>query len=170
MNNYLKDIIKEEVIKNLTPSITGGVFCFSYIYHYMKIEISKLQYQRVVYKLLDALYGPNISFKKDDDIFEILSDNGEEIFRLYTKEGRSKGCKRDMLVLTKTIEEIKMFFPPAVLRKKLFSKTIISYVNEKTNLDIDCIDFAYEIYDNDETYLETKYRFNVKKNKKTRSM
>ena len=136
----------------------------------MKIEISKLQYKRVVYKLLDALYGPNISFKKDDDIFEILSDNGEEIFRLYTKEGRSKGCKRDMLVLTKTIEEIKMYFPPAVLRKKLFSKTIISYVNEKTNLDIDCIDFAYEIYDNDETYLETKYRFNVKKNKKTRSM
>ena len=136
----------------------------------MKIEISKLQYQRVVYKLLDALYGPNISFKKDDDIFEILSDDGEEIFRLYTKDGRSKGCKRDMLVLIRTIEEIGMYFPIAVLRKKLFSKTIISYVNEKTNLDIDCIDFAYEIYDDDDTYYETKYRFNVKKNKKTRSM
>ena len=136
----------------------------------MKVEITKLQYQKIVFNLLDVLYGPNISFKKDDDLFEILSDDGEEIFRVYTNEGRSKGCKRDMLVLTKTIEEIKMFFPPAVLRKKLFSKTIISYVNEKTNLDIDCIDFAYEIYDNDETYFETKYRFNVKKNKKTRSM
>jgi hypothetical protein len=136
----------------------------------MKVEITKLQYQKIVFNLLDVLYGPNISFKKDDDLFEILSDDGEEIFRVYTNEGRSKGCKRDMLVLTKTIEEIKMYFPPAVLRKKLFSKTIISYVNEKTNLDIDCIDFAYEIYDNDETYFETKYRFNVKKNKKTRSM
>ena len=136
----------------------------------MKVVITKLQYQKIVFNLLDVLYGPNISFKKDEDIFEILSDDGEEIFRLYTKDGRSKGCKRDMLVLTKTIEEIEMYFPPAVLRKKLFSKTIISYVNEKTNLDIDCIDFAYEIYDNDDTYYETKYRFNVKKNKKTRSI
>ena len=136
----------------------------------MKVVITKLQYQKIVFNLLDVLYGPNISFKKDEDMFEILSDDGEEIFRLYTKDGRSKGCKRDMLVLTKTIEEIEMYFPPAVLRKKLFSKTIISYVNEKTNLDIDCIDFAYEIYDNDDTYYETKYRFNVKKNKKTRSI
>ena len=136
----------------------------------MKVVITKLQYQKIVFNLLDVLYGPNISFKKDDDLFEILSDDGEEIFRLYTKDGRSKGCKRDMLVLTRTIEEIEMYFPPAVLRKKLFSKTIISYVNEKTNLNIDCIDFAYEIYDNDDTYYETKYRFNVKKNKKTRSI
>jgi hypothetical protein len=136
----------------------------------MNVVITKSQYQKIVFNLLDVLYGPNISFKKDEDIFEILSDYGEEIFRLYTKDGRSKGCKRDMLVLTKTIEEIEMYFPPAVLRKKLFSKTIISYVNEKTNLNIDCIDFAYEIYDNDDTYYETKYRFNVKKNKKTRSM
>ena len=136
----------------------------------MKVVITKLQYQKIVFNLLDVLYGPNISFKKDDDLFEILSDDGEEIFRVYTKDGRSKGCKRDMLVLTKTIEEIEMYFPPAVLRKKLFSKTIISYVNEKTNLDIDCIDFAYVLYDNDDTYYETKYRFNVKKNKKTRSM
>ena len=136
----------------------------------MKVVITKLQYQKIVFNLLDVLYGPNISFKKDEDMFEILSDDGEEIFRLYTKDGRSKGCKRDMLVLTKTIEEIEMYFPPAVLRKKLFSKTIFSYVNEKTNLDIDCIDFPYEIYDNDDTYYETKYRFNVKKNKKTRSM
>ena len=133
----------------------------------MKVVITKLQYQKIVFNLLDVLYGPNISFKKDKDIFEILSDDGEEIFRLYTKEGRSKGCKRDMLVLRRTIEEIEMYFPIVVLRKKLFSKTIISYVNEKTNLDIDCIDFAYEIYDNDDTYFETKYRFNVKKNKKT---
>ena len=142
-----------------------------YVYlSYMKLVITKLQYQKIVFNLLDVLYGPNISFKKDKYIFEILSDDGEEIFRLYTKEGRSKGCKRDMLVLTKTMEEIEMYIPPAVLRKKLFSKTILSYVNEKTNLDIDCIDFAYEIYDDDDTYYETKYRFNVKKNKKTRSI
>ena len=132
----------------------------------MKIVITESQYQKVVFSLLDTLYGPNISFKKDDDLFEILSDDGEEIFRVYTKDGRSKGCKRDMLVLRRTIEEIEMYFPPAVLRKKLFSKTIISYANEKTNLDIDCIDFAYDSYEEDsENY--GRYRFNVKKNKKT---
>ena len=137
----------------------------------MKVVITKLQYQKIVFNLLDVLYGPNISFKKDKDIFEILSDDGEEIFRLYTKEGRSKGCKRDMLVLTKTMEEIEIYIPIAVLRKKLFSKTIISYVNEKTNLDIDCIDFAYEMYqdDDDNIYYDKRYRFNVKKNKKTRT-
>jgi len=133
----------------------------------MKIVITVSQYQKIVFTLLDTLYGPNISVKKDEEIFEILSDHGEEIFRVYTKQGKSKGCKRDMLVLSQTIEEIERYLPPAVLRKKLFSKTILSYVNEKTNLDIDCIDFPYEIYNNDETYFENRYRFNVKKNKKT---
>ena len=133
----------------------------------MKIVITVSQYQKIVFNLLDTLYGPNISVKKDEEIFEILSDHGEEIFRVYTKVGKSKGCKRDMLVLSQTIEEIERYLPPAVLRKKLFSRTILSYVNEKTNLDIDCIDFPYEIYNNDETYFENRYRFNVKKNKKT---
>ena len=133
----------------------------------MKIVITVSQYQKIVFNLLDTLYGPNISFKKDEEIFEILSDHGEEIFRVYTRAGKSKGCKRDMLVLSQTIEEIERYLPPAVLRKKLFSKTILSYVNEKTNLDIDCIDFPYGIYNNDETYFENRYRFNVKKNKKT---
>jgi hypothetical protein len=133
----------------------------------MKIVITVSQYQKIVFNLLDTLYGPEISFKKDEEIFEILSDYGEEIFRVYTKQGKSKGCKRDMLVLSQTIEEIERYLPPAVLRKKLFSRTILSYVNEKTNLDIDCIDFPYEIYNNDETYFENRYRFNVKKNKKT---
>jgi len=133
----------------------------------MKIVITVSQYQKIVFNLLDTLYGPNISFKKDEEIFEILSDHGEEIFRVYTRAGKSKGCKRDMLVLSQTIEEIERYLPPAVLRKKLFSTTILSYVNEKTNLDIDCIDFPYRTYEDDETYFENRYRFNVKKNKKT---
>ena len=133
----------------------------------MKVVITKLQYQKIVFNLLDVLYGPNISFKKDEDIFEILSDDGEEIFRVYAKFGRSKGCKRDLLVLSQTMEDIQSYVPPAVSRKKLFSKTVISYVNEKTGLDIDCIDFPYEEYETNNTYYEKKYRFNVKKNKKT---
>ena len=50
----------------------------------MNVVITKLQYQKIVFNLLDVLYGPNISYKKDDDLFEILSNDGEEIFRVYT--------------------------------------------------------------------------------------
>ena len=135
----------------------------------MKVVITKLQYQKIVFNLLDVLYGPNISFKKDEDIFEILSGDGEEIFRLYTKEGRSKGCKKDLLVLSKAMEEIESYVPPTVPRKKLFAKTVLSYVNEKTGLDIDCIDFWYHTGLGDNPDQEDRYNFNVKKNKKIRT-
>ena len=135
----------------------------------MKVVITKLQYQKIVFNLLDVLYGPNISFKKDEDIFEILSDYGEEIFRVYTTEGRSKGCKKDLLVLSMAMEEIESYVPPTVLRKKLFAKTVLSYVNEKTGLDIDCIDFSFNSNEYDIVNSGDRYRFNVKKNKKTES-
>ena len=118
---------------------------------------------------MDVLYGPNISFEKDEDLFEILSNDGEEIFRVYTKLGRSKGCKKDMLVLSMAMQEIESYVPPTVLRKKLFSKTVLSYVNKKTGLDIDCIDFSFNANEYDNVNSEDRYRFNVKKNKKTES-
>ena len=130
----------------------------------MKIIITKSQYQKVVFNLLDVLYGPKISFKHDDDstyVIEILSNDGELIFRVYTKDGRSKGCKKDLLVLSKAMEEFESYIPPTVLRKKLFSKTLLSYVNEKTGLNIDCIDFTANV--NSDNWV--RYTFNVKKNK-----
>ena len=135
----------------------------------MKVVITKLQYQKIVFNLLDVLYGPNISYKKDEDLFEILSNDGEEIFRVYTKLGKSKGCKKDMLVLSMAMQEIESYVPPTVLRKKLFSKTVLSYVNKKTGLDIDCIDFSFNANEYDNVNSEDRYRFNVKKNKKTES-
>ena len=135
----------------------------------MKIIITKPQYQKVVFNLLDVLYGPKISFKKDEDLFEILSNDGEEIFRVYTKLGRSKGCKKDMLVLSMAMQEIESYVPPTVLRKKLFSKTVLTYVNKKTGLDIDCIDFSFNANEYTNVNSEDRYRFNVKKNKKTES-
>lgn len=134
----------------------------------MNVVITKLQYQKVVSNLLDVLYGPNFTFQKNDvDNIEIYSNDGEEIFRVYTVDGRSEGCKRDMLVLPKTIEDIKDFVPIAVLRKKLFSKTVVSYVNKKTKLNIDCIDFMYEYNEDENSFSQSDYQFNVKKNKKT---
>ena len=135
----------------------------------MKVVITKLQYQKIVFNLLDVLYGPNISFEKDEDLFEILSNDGEEIFRVYTTQGRSKGCKKDLLVLSRAMQEIESYVPPTVLRKKLFAKTVLSYVNKKTGLDIDCIDFSFNANEYDNVNSEDRYRFNVKKNKKTES-
>ena len=153
-------------------------FLFIEYLSYMKIEISKVQYQRVIYKLLDALYGPKLSYERKRDMIYIYSNNafedesigeGDAIFRVYMGSGKGKGCKKDLYVTSETGEEIEDFIPRAATGKKLFAKTVISYVNEKTSLDIDCIEFWYETFTYDGVKHEDKYNFNVKKNKKTRT-
>ena len=131
----------------------------------MKIKINKEQYQRVIYKLLDTLYGPKISYRWNNELIEILSNEGDEIFYVYTKRGRARGCKKDLYVIGQTEEDINDFIPKAATRKKLFSKTVLSYVNEKTGLDIDCIEFFYPKTIKGDEY-DVKYNFNLKKNKK----
>jgi hypothetical protein len=133
----------------------------------MIVEITKSQYKRLIYKLLDALYGPKISYRWNNDLIEILSNEGDEIFYVYTKAGRARGCKKDMYVITSTEEEIHDFIPKAATRKKLFSKTVLSYVNEKTGLNIDCIEFWYPKTTKGVDHGK-KYNFNVKKNKKSK--
>jgi len=133
----------------------------------MIVEINKEQYQRVIYKLLNTLYGPKISYRWNNDLIEILSNEGDEIFYVYTKNGRARGCKRDLYVIGQTEEDINDFIPKAAIRKKLFSKTVLSYVNEKTGLDIDCIEFWYPKTTKGVDH-NKKYNFNVKKNKKSK--
>jgi hypothetical protein len=116
---------------------------------------------------LDTLYGPKISYRWSNDLIEIISNEGDEIFYVYTKNGRARGCKKDMYVLSHTEEEIDDFIPKAATRKKLFSKTVLSYVNEKTGLDIDCIEFWYPKTTKGVDGIK-KYNFNVKKNKKSK--
>ena len=133
----------------------------------MIVEITKSQYKRLIYKLLDTLYGPKISYRWNNDLIEILSNEGDEIFYVYTKNGRARGCKKDMYVLSHTEEEIDDFIPKAATRKKLFAKTVLSYVTEKTGLDIDCIEFWYPSTTKGIEH-NKKYNFNVKKNKKSK--
>ena len=139
----------------------------------MKIEITKLQYQKIIYKLLDTLYGPKLSYERKKDMIYIYPNDsnpfenesigeGDAVFRVYTGSGKGKGCKKDMYVNSETGEEIDNFIPKVATRKKLFSKTVLSYVNEKTNLNIDCIEFWYEKGPSH----DKRYNFNVKKNKK----
>jgi hypothetical protein len=146
----------------------------------MKVVITKLQYQKIVFNLLDTLYGPKLSYERKNDMIYIYSNDnnpfedesigeGDAIFRVYMGSGKGKGCKKDLYVTSETGEEIEDFIPRAATRKKLFAKTVISYVNEKTSLDIDCIEFWYETFTYDGVKHEDKYNFNVKKNKKTRT-
>ena len=128
----------------------------------MKIVLTESQYQKVVFSLLDVLYGPKLSHEKVADRINISSNEGEHIFTVYTVGGKGDGCKQDMFVNFDTGNEIDSFIPKVATRKKLFSKTVLSYVNEKTNLNIDCIEFWYE---KDPPH-NRRYNFSVKKNKK----
>ena len=133
----------------------------------MKVIVTKSQYQKIVFNLLDALYGPNIraTYNRYIEIYEIFANDGEEIFRVYTKGGRAKGCKLDMFVPHDTSQSINAYIPQAILKKKLFSKTLLLYIKEKTGLNIDCIEFWYPTTTKG-TEHETKYNFSIKKNKK----
>ena len=130
----------------------------------MDVIITKSQYQKIVFDLLDTLYGPKLTYEKENDRIKILSNDGESIFTVYTVDGKGKGCKQDMFVNFDTGNEIDNFIPKVATRKKLFSRTVLSYVNEKTNLNIDCIEFWYEKGPSD----DKRYNFNVKKNKSTK--
>ena len=128
----------------------------------MKIVITESQYQKVVFNLLDVLYGPKLTHEKVGERINILSNEGDHIFTVYTVGGRGEGCKQDLFVNIDTGEEIDKFIPEVATRKKLFSRTVLSYVNEKTNLNIDCIEFWYEKGPSH----DKRYNFSVKKNKR----
>ena len=139
----------------------------------MKVIITETQYKNIVYNFLDSIFGSNYSYKKQNDNKSVIlifgKDTSDDIFRVYTKYGRGKGCKKDLYINDDTMDTIQNYIPISVIRKKLFSKTILSYINEKTNLNIDCIDFYYNIdSDNDDVPQVSRYNFNAKKNKKTK--
>ena len=129
---------------------------------YMDVIITKSQYQKIVFNLLDVLYGPKLTHEKVGERINIFSNEGDYIFTVYTVGGRGEGCKQDLFVNIDTGNEIDKFIPEVATRKKLFSRTVLSYVNEKTNLNIDCIEFWYEKGPSH----DKRYNFSVKKNKR----
>lgn len=131
----------------------------------MKFEITKNQYKRIIFNLLDSLYGPEFSIKKNDELIHIYTKDHEEVAVVYTKGGRAKGCKKDIFVPSQTTEDIESFISKSITRKKLFSKTFLSYINQRTNLNIDCIEFWYDKPDD----TSSRYNFSIKKNKRIRT-
>jgi hypothetical protein len=102
----------------------------------MDVIITKSQYQKIVFNLLDILYGPKLSYERKKDMIYIYPNDsnpfenesigeGDAIFRVYTGSGKGKGCKQDMYVNSETGEEIDNFVPRAATSRTPRMKPVI---------------------------------------------
>jgi hypothetical protein len=129
----------------------------------MKIIITKKQYKDLVYTLIDTITGGELSVKDISDYgrYDIFDSYGEEIMNIYTKKGGglNPGCKNDLGLDPDFVKTLEGYIP--YFRKKIFSKVLIDYVYDKTNIKCDCIDYNYGSDDR-------RFAYNVKKKKKVR--
>jgi hypothetical protein len=130
----------------------------------MKYKITKEQYSKLVYKLIDAFFK-DVKFYKDDGggylTYDITVD-GEDTAFIHTKKSPhiSEGCKHELVIYDETILKITNFVP--IFRKKVFSKILIKYFSDITGEDIDCINFDMKLHGSDDTIIYTK-KFKKKK-------
>jgi hypothetical protein len=117
----------------------------------MNFKISKLQYDSIVKKLFSTFIG-NITFDKlrvgQHDYIELFDKSGDNFADIW--KNNSKRCKRSLSLHTDVSELMEKFSP--VFRKKMFAKSLIKYVYEKTNIKCDCVTFEYDteyVYDDD---------------------
>ena len=137
----------------------------------MKIIITKEQYETLVYSYLDK-YFPNlkVSEKKKGSPFRDVTSNGDDIGLLYHKSPKTKGCKLELALNFGLVEDYQKLIP--VIRKKVFSETILKYFKLKTGIYVDCLEFNYgsgkfETFDDNgiEVEYERKKTYNYKKRK-----
>jgi len=130
----------------------------------MKYKITKEQYSKLVYKLIDAFFK-DVKFNKDKRggylTYDITVD-GEEVAYINTKKSPNidKGCEYELVIYDATILKITNFVP--IFRKKVFSKILIKYFSDITGEDIDCIYFDMKRHRSDDTIIYTK-KFKKKK-------
>ena len=130
----------------------------------MKYQITKEQYSKLVYKLIDAFFK-DVKFNKDEGggylTYDITVD-GEDTAFIHTKKSShiSEGCKNELVIYDATILKITNFVP--IFRKKVFSKILIKYFSDITGKDIDCINFDMKLPGSDDTIIYTK-KFKKKK-------
>lgn len=87
----------------------------------MKFLITKEQYEILVFKLLETLFGElkivTVKEKqkkgRDDDYHDIYDKDGEEVANIWVKgDNKNKGCKRDLTFLDdSTKKKWKVLFP-----------------------------------------------------------
>ena len=113
----------------------------------MKYQITKQQYSKLVYKLIDVFFK-DAEFTIDEDIYAgyvsyDITVGGEEVAWVTPKKSSSttKGCEHELVIYDTTISKITNFIP--IFKKKVFSKILIKYFSDIIGVDIDCIYFDY---------------------------
>jgi len=130
----------------------------------MKYKITKEQYSKLVYKLIDAFFK-DVKFNKDKRggylTYDITVD-GEDVAYIHTKKSPhiAKGCEYELVIYDDTTLKITNFVP--IFRKKIFSKILIKYFSDIIGEDINCIDFDMKHHESEDTIT---YRKKLKKKK-----
>lgn len=139
----------------------------------MKIIITKKQYKKLVYSLLDTIVGELTVHKRSGYNYTSVYDSeGENIMNIFSKKGsgRNKGCKSDLGLDNDFLIELQKYVP--YFKNKIFSEALVDYVYEKTGIKCDCVDYGtnYKMYDVEDAggYFSSRFAYNVKKKKKVR--
>ena len=141
----------------------------------MKIIITKQQYKKLVYSLLDTIVGGELTVQKRSghNYTSVYDSEGENIMNIFSKKGsgRNKGCKSDLGLDNDFLIELQKYVP--YFKNKIFSEVLVDYVYEKTGIKCDCVDYStdYKVVDNNGTefgYFDSRFAYNVKKKKKIR--
>jgi hypothetical protein len=133
----------------------------------MKYQITKEQYSKLVYKLIQAFFK-DAKFTKSENkdnggyLHYDITVDGEEVAWVNARENTSKTkrCKHVLIIFDATILMITNFVP--IYRKKVFSKILIKYFSDIIGKDIDCIDFDMKPYGS-EGVITYKKKFKNKK-------
>lgn len=136
---------------------------------YVKIIITKQQYKKLVYSLLDTIVGGVLTVQDHlkDKFTSIYDSEDEHIMSVFFEKGsgRNKGCKRDLTLDRFFVLELQKYVP--YFKNKIFSKSLVDYVYDKTGIKCDCVDYPTEHIE-DSGYFRSRFMYNVKKKKKTR--
>lgn len=131
----------------------------------MNFKISKLQYDSIVKKLFASFIG-KITFDEEDDYIELFDNGGDNFADIW--KYKSKRCKKSLNLHINKSELMEKFYP--VFRKKMFAKSLINYVYEKTNIKCDCVTFEYDtkyVYNDDGEVIDMTYKnYKYKRKKK----
>jgi len=131
----------------------------------MKYKITKEQYSKLVYTLIEVFFKDakfTKSETKDSYVSYDITVDGEDVAWINSNEhtSKTKRCKHDLIIYDATISMITNFVP--IYRKKVFSKILIKYFSDIIGEDIDCIDFDVKPYGSEDTITYRK-KFKNKK-------
>jgi len=131
----------------------------------MKYQITKEQYSKLVYKLIQAFFKDakfTKSENKDSYVSYDITVDGEDVAWINSNEitSKTKRCKHELIIYDATISMITNFVP--IYKKKVFSKILIKYFSDIIGEDIDCIDFDVKPYGSEDTIT---YKKKIKKKK-----